>query len=225
MACFTFLLPLSIHAVPCIPGTDCIGMPPSAGPLEFRIDTAGNKHSAIWEPSWTSIDFDIVGDDWWNPGFQSDKVDPSYGDDSFYYYLNINKYRKYYNLEFIFQVANDSCEQTLKGGYEREYTHSSSYTHFEESSVHSEFSTKLTGHIGEIGSKVGASTTIGDSWTETTEIKETYKVEDLECCGTRGWWNQYFITEFVLDIGYQEDHFGYWEDIPVFNGYLVDTKY
>ena len=77
-------------AIPCTGGT-CEGLPPEVGPQKFRMDVNGNKHNMSWMPDWINFNDDqfaqdngdIVGIGWTNPGYQPNKTDPSFGDDSF----------------------------------------------------------------------------------------------------------------------------------------------
>lgn len=211
-----FLTASSAYAVPCTPGTYCVDLPPEVGSQKFRKDLNGGIHDITWKPNWIEFDDnqdaldngDIIGIGWTNPGYQPDKPDPSWGDDSFFTYLHIERYLAYYEFDRIFQALNNSCSSKSQP-YEFTLKHTTSYTHFEESTVHSEFSSKLGDTIAGIGSKVGASQTFGQSWTASEEIGQKYTVV-LDCCSGEAWWNQYKIIELELDIGYQIDKFGSW---------------
>ncbi|MCP4121889.1 MAG: PEP-CTERM sorting domain-containing protein, partial [Bacteroidetes bacterium] len=228
---FILLLSGTAYAVPCKPGASCSGLSPEVGSEVFRRDMAGNRHGSTWVPDW--IDFpdqqgsadsgDVVGISWTSPGFQADLTDPSNSDDSFFYYLHIERYRTYYEYDRFFQEVNNSCCSESNGN-EYTVTYSTSYTEFTSNTVSSELSGKLGGSVGEIGGKIGASSTFGKSWTSEVVTGQKFVV-NLDCCSGEAWWNQYKMIELEMDIGYQKDHVGYWGKIAFNDAFMRDKSW
>ncbi len=183
------------------------------GPSSYLRDSDGNQQELSWRPDWISFENDpfgpdngdIVGTGWLD--FNPNAPDPSFGDDSFIYYLHIEKYRTYFQFDKLFQVTNRSCINC--SDYERDWNYQTSYTYLESSTIQSEIQSQLGNELANIGSKIGSSITFSNQWTSTEEQGETIS-EELDCCTGVAWYSQYKITEIVLDIGIQTDELDFW---------------
>ncbi|MGM3305776.1 hypothetical protein ACSQ6I_07245 [Anabaena sp. WFMT] len=146
------------------------------------------------------------------PGsFNANKEDPSNEDDSFLYYLNIDRYRSYNLFERITQTRNNSCT-SCASSVKQTWTYQKSHTSILTESFTTQLQTLFNSSLGTIGQQVNTSLTFTDQWnnqiTQGTEITE----ENINCCSVVAWFRQYKITEIQLDIGYQKDYFGGWEN-------------
>jgi len=198
------------------PGGDyvCKDLPAEAGPEKFRTDAAGNKYDMSWTPVWTDLPdtfgfdagADIIGESFTD--YDPDMEDPSSWDDTFVYYLHIDKYRQYYEYDRFFHARNNSCIVEASATQKRTYTQTYSWTASTTIQTALEAMVGVEA-IGQIKSTTSVSDTFSQSWTEQI-IEEDEVTVSIPCCTVMGKWNQYKMTEIVFDIGIQRDHTGYW---------------
>lgn len=155
-------------------------------------------------PAGSNLGFTVIR----NGTFDPDKVDPSFGDDSFTYYLDVGPGTVKYAWEQGPTQGNDSCDLdrkvTFQTTYEKSYTRTSS----------TEIQTSLTSTLGKadvasIGSSVGVTTGVSDSFTAGVMVSISDEVT-IPPCTTVTWWHLYKTTQFEFTQFRQIDNLGYW---------------
>lgn len=157
-------------------------------------------------------------------GYTPTLVDPSFGDDSFNYYLRIGGSASSYTYVWVKDTteSNNSCDTprtiSMSHSYEESYTTTSS------TSVTAALTSSLgPSDIAQIGSSIETTQTITNSFTAgvTTTTSDTVTIQP---CSTVTWWNLYRISTVDFFLGRQVDQVGSWKQ-EITTGSFTFTEY
>ncbi len=156
-------------------------------------------------------------------GFDPNRTDPTFEDDSFNYYLRIGAGNATYIWIQGATQANDSCDIsrtiTFTDSYQKTYTQTSSQ------SIQSSLTYTLGANVATIGSTIGATASISESFTQgmTSQISDSVTIPK---CSVVTWWHQYRITDFEFYQGRQTDLslIGSWRN-DIYDGNIRFNEY
>lgn len=156
-------------------------------------------------------------------GFDPNRTDPTFEDDSFNYYLRIGAGNATYIWIQGATQANDSCDIsrtiTFTDSYQKTYTQTSSQ------SIQSSLTYTLGANVATIGSTIGATASISESFQQgmTSQISDSVTIPK---CSVVTWWHQYRITDFEFYQGRQTDLslIGSWRN-DIYDGNIRFNEY